>query len=91
MADITSTVNAITANEIAYAPAVLAGVQVAETSSASGASKAQAVINGIISGSLALESAPQPSVAGIAALVNLTVNILNALGIFSHKAAPAAK
>ena len=61
-----STINAITTTELAYTPAVLAGVQVAETAIAAGDTKAQAVVNGSLVGSQALESAPQPSVAGIA-------------------------
>jgi hypothetical protein len=80
MPTVASTINQITAAELNYAPAVIAGVQIAESANADGASKAQAVVNGIIAGSQALESATQPNVAGIAALVNLTVSIWNALG-----------
>lgn len=90
MPDIKHTIDKITANEIAYAPAVLAGVQAAETAGGSGHDKLNAVVNGIIAGSQTLESAPSPTVAGIAALVNLTVSILNALGIFKKKAVAAS-
>jgi len=82
---VAATVQNITATEIAYAPAVLAGVQAAETSNAAGSAKAQAVIDGIIAGSAAASGVASPTVAGISALVNLTVSILNALGVFSHK------
>lgn len=78
-------VTAITTQTLAYAPAVLAGVSVAEQSNAPGATKLQAVVNGVLGTSQALESAPNPDVAGISALVNLFVSILNATGVFSHK------
>jgi hypothetical protein len=83
-------VASITSNTLAYAPAVLAGIQVAETSPAPGTTKLQAVVNGILGGSQVLEGTPNPTVAGIAALVNLFVSILNATGVFNHKATPAA-
>ena len=78
----------ITTQTLAYAPAVLAGIQVAEQSTASGASKQQAVVNAVLAGSGALEAAPNANVAGIAALVNLFVSIFNSLGLFNHKPAP---
>jgi flagellar biosynthesis protein FliQ len=82
-----STVNTITNETLTYAPAVLAGVQVAETTGASGSSKLQAVVNGVLAASQAGEAVPNATVAGISALVNLVVSIFNATGIFSHKAA----
>lgn len=84
-----TTISAITTQTLTYAPAVIAGVQAAETTGASGTSKLQAVVNGVLAGSQALEGAPNPDVAGIAALVNLFVSIFNATGIFSHKKAAA--
>lgn len=78
------TIAAITSNTLSYAPAVVAGVQAAEITGASGATKQQAVINGILAGSQALEIAPNPNVAAIAALINLFVSIFNATGIFHH-------
>lgn len=84
-----STISAITTQTLTYAPAVIAGVQAAETTGASGTSKLQAVVNGVLAGSQALEGAPNPDVAGIAALVNLFVSIFNATGIFGHKAKAA--
>lgn len=81
------TIAAITTQTLTYTPAVIAGVQAAETSLASGPSKQQAVINAILAGSQAAEGVPNPNVAAIAALVNLTVSIFNALGLFKHKAA----
>jgi len=88
----TNTINQITAAELQYAPAVLAGVQAAEVSGASGSAKAQAVIDGIMTGAGALAQTQgiPPSVSGIAALVNLTVSILNALGVFRKKSQPVA-
>ena len=84
---VSTVVGQITAAEVAYVPAVLAGVQAAETvDGATGASKAEAVIAGVLAGSQALSGAPNANVANIAALVNLTVSILNALGAFRHKA-----
>jgi len=92
MSNLNSTVATITQNELLYAPAVLAGVQAAEAvaADAPGHAKADAVLTGIMTGSAALATnkATPPSVAGIAALINLSVSILNALGIF-RKAAPA--
>lgn len=86
---VASTVATITTNELQYAPAVLAGVQVAEAAgvNATGAEKAQAVLNGILEGSQVLATTPTvpPSVAGIAALINLSVSIINAFGLFGHK------
>jgi hypothetical protein len=85
----------ITQGTLAYAPAVLAGVAAAESAAplAPGASKqaavVSAVLNGIEVGSGALESSPNPTIAGVALLVNLFVSIFSSLGIFKH-AAPAA-
>lgn len=81
-----STINTITTQTLSYAPAVIAGVQAAELSGASGETKAQAVVNAVLAGSGAAESATNPNVAGIASLVNLFVSIFNATGLFSHKA-----
>ncbi len=82
---VTHTVNQITAQVVTYTPAVVAGVQAAEMSGASGESKLQAVIDGIQAGSAGLVNTPVPQVAAIAALVNLVVSIFNALGVFKHK------
>lgn len=67
-----------------YTPAVIAGVQAAEVSGASGSAKLQAVLDGIQAGSAAAELIPIPQVEAIAALVNLVVSIFNSLGIFKH-------
>lgn len=88
-----STVNTITTGVVQYAPAVIAGIQAAEaTGTVSGQSKqaavVSAVLNGVEVGSGALENSPNPTVAGVASLVNLFVSIFNALGIF--KKSPAA-
>ncbi len=85
----TGTIQQITFDELLYAPAALVAVLAAEQSNASGASKLQAVVNGIMAGSAALAGTAgvSPTVAGISALVNLTVSILNALGVFTHKSA----
>lgn len=82
---VTAKVNVITTQTLAYAPAVLAGIQAAELSAASNETKLQSVVNGVLAGSGALESSTNPEVAGIAALTNLFVSIFNATGIFSHK------
>lgn len=83
---INPTLAAITTDVSAYAPAVLAGVQAAELSNAPGTSKLQAVVNGVLGTTGALETSANPNVAGVAALANLFVGILNALGVFTHKA-----
>lgn len=80
------TVAAINTQTLAFLPSVLAGVHAAEQSNADGATKSQAVVNAIIAGSGSLAAGSNPDVVGIAALVNLTVSILNALGVFKHKA-----
>jgi hypothetical protein len=85
---VTTTVNQINTATLEYLPAVLAGVQAAEQVAPGlpGETKAQAVVNGIIAGSAVLAGDANPNVAGIAALVNLVVSILNAAKIFRHKA-----
>lgn len=85
-----SVINAINKQTLNYTPAVIAGVQAAETTGAAGDTKLQAVVNGVIATSGALESSSNVDIAGISALVNLVVSIFNATGIFNHKkAAPA--
>jgi hypothetical protein len=85
---VTTVSNQITTQTLIYLPAVLAGVQVAEASQASGADKAQAVVDAVIAGSGAVAQIPgaPPQVAAVSGLVNLAVSILNALGVFKHKA-----
>lgn len=91
-----STVNAITANTLQYAPAVLAGIQAAEvarqadptiTGPQAQVSVVSSVLTGIEVGSGALESSPNATVASVAMLTNLFVSIFNSLGVFKHKAA----
>lgn len=88
-----STVTTINTGVVQYAPAVLAGIQAAEATGATGPSKqaavVSAVLNGVEVGSGDLVSSPNPTVAGVAALVNLFVTIFNSLNIFKHTAAPA--
>lgn len=84
---VTSTVTAITTQTLSYAPAVAAGVQAAELSNASGDTKLEAVVNGVLAISGATEQSTNPEVAGISLLVNLFVSIFNATGIFNHKSA----
>lgn len=79
-----ATVNDITNQIVAYTPAVIAGVQAAEVTGVSGASKLQAVIAGIQEGSQIAEGIPVPAVSAIAGLVNLVVSIFNAVGLFKH-------
>lgn len=84
---IVGTINNIEMQTMNYAPAVMAGVQAAELSSATGAAKKQAVVNGIIAGSQTVQQSPgvSPTVSAIAGLVDLFVSIFNSLGVFSHK------
>lgn len=81
----TSTVNTITSDVASFTPAVLAGVQAAEQSTASGADKKQAVLNAIQAGSAEGTKIAIPQVAAISGLIDLVVSIFNALGVFSHK------
>ncbi len=71
---------------LTYAPAVIAGVQAAESTGAPGQTKFQAVLAGILAGSQVAEGIPIPNVQGVAALINLSVFIINAIGAFRHKA-----
>jgi N-acetylglucosamine-6-phosphate deacetylase len=80
----------ITADTLAFAPAVLAGVSAAETAAplAPGTTKQAAVVNAVLQGiqvgSGELETSANPTVAGVATLVNLFVSIFNALKVFKH-------
>jgi hypothetical protein len=99
MSAITKTTGAITTQTLIYLPSVLAGVQAAEAASEMvvasggqpipGSTKLGAVLAGVQAGSQVAAGSPNPDVAAIAALVNLTVSILNALGLFKKKT-PAA-
>lgn len=82
---VSPTVTAITNATINYVPAVIAGVQAAEASTAAGTTKLQAVVNGVLGTTGALETNSNPNVAAIAALANLFVSIFNSTGLFSHK------
>lgn len=85
-------VGAISTATLTYVPTVLAGIQAAEQSSAAGADKKQAVLDGILAGAKIGETIPVPQVAAISGLIDLFVSIFNALGLFHHKApaVPAA-
>jgi hypothetical protein len=84
-------VNKIDALSLQYAPQVLASVGAVEAAAANSPAltKEQIVINTVLAGAQVASSLPIPSVAGIASLVTLFVGILNATGVFSHKAKPA--
>ena len=71
--------------ELAYLPATIAAVQVAEASGAAGATKKQAVMLALGAGASELASSPDPKVAAISALVELVVGILNNT-LFKHRA-----
>lgn len=79
-------VTQITQAELAYLPAAIAAVQVAEASGAAGVTKKQAVMLALGAGASALESSPDPRISGIAALVELTLAVLNGTGLFKHRA-----
>jgi len=85
---VTKTVSQIDSASASYAPAVLAGVIGVEQAAAAlpGETKLQLVVNTILAGSAAGASLPIPAVAGISALVNLFVQILNLAGVFGHAA-----
>jgi len=81
------TIAAITTDTVMFTPTVVAAVQTAEAlgANATGAEKASAAISAA-SAALASQSGVNPNVQAIAALVNLSVNIANLLGVFRHKA-----
>jgi hypothetical protein len=95
--------NQITADTLAYAPALMAGVQAIETIAppVPGATKQSVLLNkvlvGIDVGSGALESSPNPTVASCALLVNLFASLIKAFAgmktapAVAATAAPAAK
>jgi hypothetical protein len=85
-----ATIEAANAAASAYAPVAIAAVLAAEQSRASGMAKQQAVVNAILAGARMGESVPNANVAGVAALVDLIVSVLNATGVFSHRAPVAA-
>ncbi len=78
-------VTQITQAELAYLPATIAAVQVAEASGAAGDTKKQAVMNALVAGAGALSSSPDPKVAAISALVELVLAVLQGT-VFKHKA-----
>jgi hypothetical protein len=88
---VSTTVNNINTQTLAYLPSVIAGIQAAEAAApeAPGASKLDAVLAGIGAGSLALAGTPNANVASIAALVNMSVMIFHLLGAFKHAKAGA--
>jgi hypothetical protein len=87
----TTTLNNISAQTLAYAPVALSAISSVEAADAAipGVTKKQIAVNMILAGSQIAEGVPVPSVAAAGLLINLLVSILNATGIFSHKAAPA--
>jgi hypothetical protein len=76
--------NQITTETLAYAPALLAGVQAIETIAppVSGQTKQSVLLNkvlvGVEVGSGVLENSPNPTVAGCALLVNLFAALIKA-------------
>ena len=86
MSTLNPTIGKITTGVNDYFPAVLAGVQAAESvPGASGPNKLQAVVNGVLGTTGALANNSNPNVAAIAGLTSLVVGILNELGLFSHQ------
>lgn len=87
-----TTVNTITTGVEQYTPAVIAGIQAAELTGAPGPSKQAAVVssvlNGVEVGSGALENSSNPTVAGVALLVNMFVSIFKALNFGPFKQSP---
>jgi hypothetical protein len=87
----TDTIAKMDAQIAQYAPLVIVGVQAAEQSTASGATKKQAVLDAIVAGSHVAEAIPVPQVAAIGGLIDLVVSIFNSLHIFGHSTStPAA-
>lgn len=78
---VTATVNDITHQIVVFTPAVAAGVIAAQTVTAAGADKKQAVIDGILAGAKVGETIPIPQVAAVAGLVDLVVSIFKALKV----------
>ncbi len=82
---ISSTVTRITNQELLYTPVILHAVQAAQASNADGETKKAAVLAVTLAAAQGLESNPNPNVAAIAALIDLTVSIFKATGLFSRK------
>ena len=87
---VTNTVDQINHATLTYAPAVIAGVQAAEVSGASGSNKKQAVLDGILAGAKLGENMPIPQVAAISGMIDMFVTIFNSLGLFK-KSSPVPK
>lgn len=83
---VATSTGAITTQTLQYLPAVLAGVQTAEVSGATGQGKLNAVLQGIQAGSGLAAGSANADVAGIATLINLVVSIFNATNVFKKKA-----
>lgn len=88
-APIASATNAI----LSQIPTVLAATQIVEAAAPnlSSASKLQTVLNAIQTGAKVGEVVPVGDVQAISGLVDLTVTILNSLGIFTHHTTPPGK
>lgn len=89
--NLTNTTNTISTEALAYAPLALQAVTGIEAAAAHlpGDTKAQIAVNIVLAAAQVAEGVPVPQVQAVAALVSLFVGILNATGLFSHKATPA--
>jgi hypothetical protein len=85
---VATTISKIDSVSLQYAPQVLAAVTTLQAVDLPGQTKQQLAIGYVLAGAHIAEGVPVPSVAGIAALIDLFVSILQASGIFKRKAAP---
>ncbi len=81
----TPTANDVLTTTTVFAPVVMAGVQAAEQSDATGEDKRQAVIDGVNAAAEVMTGIPVPSVQAVGALIELFVTVFNKLGIFKKK------
>lgn len=86
-----NTLDQATNQTMVYAPLALSAVTSIEQAAAQlpGETKSQMAVNIILAGAAAAQNVPIPSVEAAATLVSIFVGILNATGVFKHKAKTA--
>jgi hypothetical protein len=82
---ITSVVNQIDTQTLAFAPMAMAGIIAAQQTAAAGADKKQAVMDGILAGAKVGETVANPNVAAISGMIDMFVSIFKALNVFGFK------
>lgn len=90
MGNIATTVNAALNAELTWIPAVLAGVQEVDKSQLSNEDKFNTVLNTIMAASQVVSGMPNPTVAGIGTIINVSVAIGKMVGLLIRSKQQAA-